>query len=94
MEQSPAQSLASSVRIHPFLVLTSWEFLFWDAPGIHWVLLYKVLAAAVLSILAHLLAQYYTELVNFSDPATWCRSFRAILLWYWSTSTSSSRFLP
>jgi hypothetical protein len=53
----------------PFLVFDKLEFLFWG-----WLrafigfCFYKVLAAAVLSILAHLLAQYYTELVNFSDP--------------------------
>lgn len=56
----------------PFLVFDKLDFLFWG-----WLrafigfCFYKVLAAAVLSILGHLLAQYYTNIVNFPTPARW-----------------------
>ena len=39
-----------------------------------------MLAAAVLSILAHLLAQYYTELVNFSDPGSIVQELPLLIL--------------
>ena len=39
-----------------------------------------MLAAAVLSILAHLLAQYYTELVNFSDPGNMVQELPLLIL--------------
>ena len=46
----------------PFLVFEKLEFLFWGwLKAFIGFCFYKVLAAAVLSILAHLLAQYYTE---------------------------------
>src|ERR1700691_5569653 len=65
----------------PFLVFDKLEFLFWG-----WLrafigfCFYKVLAAAVLSILAHLLAQYYTELVNFSDPGNMVQELPLLIL--------------
>ena len=65
----------------PFLVVDKLEFLFWG-----WLrafigfCFYKVLAAAVLSILAHLLAQYYTELVNFSDPGNMVQELPLLIL--------------
>src|ERR1700677_333159 len=65
----------------PFLVFDKLEFLFWN-----WLrafigfCFYKVLAAAVLSILAHLLAQYYTEVVNFSDPGNMVQELPLLIL--------------
>src|ERR1700726_681930 len=65
----------------PFLVFDKLDFLFWS-----WLrafigfCFYKVLAAAVLSILAHLLAQYYTELVNFSDPGNMVQELPLLIL--------------
>jgi type IV secretory pathway VirB6-like protein len=53
----------------PFLVFNKLEFLFWG-----WLrafigfCFYKVLAAAVLSIMGNLLAHYYADIVAFSDP--------------------------
>jgi type IV secretory pathway VirB6-like protein len=72
--------LLGSVFI-PFLVFEKLEFLFWG-----WLkayigfCFYKVLAAAVLSILAHLLAQYYTEFVNFADPGTMVQELPLLIL--------------
>ncbi len=65
----------------PFLVFDKLEFLFWG-----WLrafigfCFYKVLAAAVLSILAHLLAQYYTEMVNFTDPGSMVQELPLLIL--------------
>ena len=65
----------------PFLVFDKLEFLFWG-----WLrafvgfCFYKVLAAAVLSILAHLLAQYYSELANFSDPGNMVQELPLLIL--------------
>ena len=65
----------------PFLVFEKLEFLFWG-----WIkayigfCFYKVLAAAVLSILAHLLAQYYTEIVNFADPGNMVQELPLLIL--------------
>lgn len=65
----------------PFLVFDKLEFLFWG-----WLrafigfCFYKVLAAAVLSILSHLLAQYYTELVAFSDPGNMVKELPLLIL--------------
>ncbi len=65
----------------PFLVFDKLDFLFWG-----WLrafigfCFYKVLAAAVLSILGHLLAQYYTTIVNFSDPGTMVESLPLLIL--------------
>jgi len=39
-----------------------------------------VLAAAVLSILAHLLVQYYSELANFSDPGSMVQELPLLIL--------------
>lgn len=53
----------------PFLVSDKLDFLFWG-----WLrafigfCFYKVLAAAVLSIMGNLLAHYYADIVAFSDP--------------------------
>lgn len=65
----------------PFLVFDKLDFLFWG-----WLrafigfCFYKVLAAAVLSILGHLLAQYYTTIVNFSDPGSMVESLPLLIL--------------
>jgi type IV secretory pathway VirB6-like protein len=65
----------------PFLVFDKLEFLFWGwLKAFIGFCFYKVLAAAVLSILAHLLAQYYTELVNFSDPGTMVQELPLLIL--------------
>ena len=65
----------------PFLVFQKLEFLFWG-----WLrafigfCFYKVLAAAVFSILGHLLAQYYTQLVAFSDPGNMIQQLPLLIL--------------
>jgi len=65
----------------PFLVFQKLEFLFWG-----WLrafigfCFYKVLAAAVLSILAHLLAAYYTQFVAFSDPGSMVQELPLLIL--------------
>lgn len=65
----------------PFLVFEKLEFLFWGwLKAFIGFCFYKVLAAAVLSILAHLLAQYYTEFVNFSDPGTMVQELPLLIL--------------
>jgi hypothetical protein len=65
----------------PFLVFDKLEFLFWGwLKAFLGFCFYKVLAAAVLSILAHLLAQYYTELVNFSDPGNMVQELPLLIL--------------
>ena len=65
----------------PFLVFDKLEFLFWGwLKAFIGFCFYKVLAAAVLSILAHLLAQYYTEMVNFSDPGTMVQELPLLIL--------------
>jgi type IV secretory pathway VirB6-like protein len=65
----------------PFLVFNKLEFLFWGwLKAFIGFCFYKVLAAAVLSILAHLLAQYYTELANFSDPGSMVQELPLLIL--------------
>jgi type IV secretory pathway VirB6-like protein len=65
----------------PFLVFDRLEFLFWGwLKAFIGFCFYKVLAAAVLSILAHLLAQYSTELVNFSDPGNMVQELPLLIL--------------
>lgn len=65
----------------PFLVFDKLEFLFWGwLKAFIGFCFYKVLAAAVMSILAHLLAQYYTELANFSDPGTMVQELPLLIL--------------
>src|SRR5580698_8842930 len=65
----------------PFLVFQKLEFLFWG-----WLrafigfCFYKVLAAAVFSILGHLLSQYYSELANFSDPGNMVQELPLLIL--------------
>jgi len=65
----------------PFLVFDKLDFLFWS-----WLrafigfCFYKVLAAAVLSILGHLLAQYYSQLVAFSDPGNMVKELPLLIL--------------
>jgi type IV secretory pathway VirB6-like protein len=65
----------------PFLVFDKLEFLFWG-----WLrafigfCFYKVLAAAVFSILGHLLAAYYTQLVAFSDPGNMVQELPLLIL--------------
>lgn len=77
---SAAVGLLGPVFI-PFLVFDKLEFLFWGwLKAFIGFCFYKVLAAAVLSILAHLLAQYYTEVVNFSDPGTMVQELPLLIL--------------
>lgn len=65
----------------PFLVFDKLEFLFWGwLKAFIGFCFYKVLAAAVLSILAHLLGQYYTQLVNFSDPGNMVQELPLLIL--------------
>jgi type IV secretory pathway VirB6-like protein len=65
----------------PFLVFDKLEFLFWGwLKAFIGFCFYKVLAAAVLSILAHLLAQYYAELINFSDPGNMVQELPLLIL--------------
>lgn len=65
----------------PFLIFQKLEFLFWG-----WLrafigfCFYKVLAAAVFSILGHLLAQYYTQLIGFSDPGNMVKELPLLIL--------------
>jgi type IV secretory pathway VirB6-like protein len=65
----------------PFLVFQKLEFLFWG-----WLrafigfCFYKVLAAAVFSILGHLLARYYTQLIGFSDPGNVVKELPLLIL--------------
>jgi hypothetical protein len=65
----------------PFLVFDKLDFLFWGwLKAFIGFSFYKVLAAAVLSILGHLLAQYYTELVSFSDPGNMVQQLPLLIL--------------
>jgi hypothetical protein len=65
----------------PFLVFSKLEFLFWGwLKAFVGFCFYKVLAAAVLNVLAHLLAQYYTEVVSFSDPGTTIQQLPLLIL--------------
>jgi len=65
----------------PFLVFNKLDFLFWG-----WLrafigfCFYKVLAAAVFSILGHLLTQYYTVLIGFSDPGNMVKELPLLIL--------------
>ena len=65
----------------PFLVFDKLEFLFWG-----WLrafigfCFYKVLAAAVLSILGHLLAQYYSQFTAFTDPGNMAKELPLLIL--------------
>jgi hypothetical protein len=65
----------------PFLVFDKLEFLFWG-----WLrafigfCFYKVLAAAVLSIMGTLLAHYYTDLVAFSDPGLMVKQLPLLII--------------
>jgi hypothetical protein len=65
----------------PFLVFDKLEFLFWG-----WLrafigfCFYKVLAAAVLSIMGTLLAHYYADLVAFSDPGLMVKQLPLLII--------------
>ncbi len=65
----------------PFLVFDKLEFLFWG-----WLkaylsfAFYKVVAAAALSVLGHVITAYYTNFVNANDPATMVENFPLLLL--------------
>jgi type IV secretory pathway VirB6-like protein len=65
----------------PFLVFERLEFLFWG-----WLRaflgfsFYKVVAAATLSILSHLLAHYYALMSGFVDPATMVQQLPMLIL--------------
>jgi len=65
----------------PFLVFNKLEFLFWGwLRAFMGFCFYKVLAAAVFSILAHVLAEYYAELVAFSDPGNMVQELPLLIL--------------
>jgi type IV secretory pathway VirB6-like protein len=65
----------------PFLVFDKLEFLFWGwLKAFIGFCFYKVLAAAVLSILAHVVAEYSTQFMNFSDPGTMVQELPLLLL--------------
>ncbi len=65
----------------PFLVFDKLEFLFWGwLKAFIGFCFYKVLAAAVLSVLAHLLGQYYTQVVSFADPGTMVQQLPLLIL--------------
>jgi type IV secretory pathway VirB6-like protein len=65
----------------PFLVFDKLEFLFWGwLKAFIGFCFYKVLAAAVLSILAHLIAEYSVQFMNFSDPGTMVQELPLLLL--------------
>ncbi len=65
----------------PFLVFNKLEFLFWGwLRAFMGFCFYKVLAAAVFSILAHVLAEYYTQLVAFSDPGNMVQELPLLIL--------------
>jgi type IV secretory pathway VirB6-like protein len=65
----------------PFLVFEKLDFLFWG-----WLrafigfCFYKVLAAAVLSIMGNLLAHYYTDIVAFSDPGLMVKQLPLLII--------------
>jgi hypothetical protein len=65
----------------PFLVFDKLEFLFWG-----WLkaylsfAFYKVVAAACLSVLGHVITAYYTNFVNANDPVTMVENFPLLLL--------------
>jgi hypothetical protein len=65
----------------PFLVFDKLEFLFWG-----WLrafigfCFYKVLAAAVLSIMGNLLAHYYTDIIAFSDPGLMIKQLPLLII--------------
>lgn len=65
----------------PFLVFDKLEFLFWG-----WLRaflgfsFYKVIAAATLSVLSHLLAHYYSLMTGFVDPATMVEQLPLLIL--------------
>src|ERR1700678_3723562 len=65
----------------PFLVFNKLEFLFWGwLRAFMGFCFYKVLAAAVFSILGNLLAQYYTQLIGFSDPGNMITQLPLLIL--------------
>ncbi len=65
----------------PFLVFDKLDFLFWG-----WVKaylsfsFYKVVAAACLSVLSHILTGYYTNFLNANDPVQMVQNFPLLLL--------------
>jgi hypothetical protein len=65
----------------PFLVFRQAGFLFWGWLAPSWASAStKSLAAAVFSILGHLLAKYYTQLVAFSDPGNMVQELPLLIL--------------
>jgi type IV secretory pathway VirB6-like protein len=65
----------------PFLIFDKLEFLFWG-----WLKaylgfsFYKVIAAATLNVLSHVLTNYYLQLQNISDPATMVQTLPLLIL--------------
>lgn len=65
----------------PFLVIEKLSWLFWG-----WLkaylgfAFYKVVAAATLNVLSHVLAQYYIQLVHISDPAEMVKALPLLIL--------------
>lgn len=65
----------------PFLVFDKLDFLFWGWLKVYLSFcFYKVVAAACLSVLAHILTGYYTNFLNAQDPATMVQNFPLLLL--------------
>jgi type IV secretory pathway VirB6-like protein len=65
----------------PFLIFDKLEWLFWG-----WLKaylgfsFYKVIAAATLNVLSHVLTNYYLQLSNISDPATMVTTLPLLIL--------------
>ena len=65
----------------PFLVVEKLEWLFWG-----WLkaylgfAFYKVVAAATLNVLSHVLAQYYIQLIHISDPGDMVKALPLLIL--------------
>jgi type IV secretory pathway VirB6-like protein len=65
----------------PFLIFDKLEWLFWG-----WLkaylgfAFYKVIAAATLNVLSHVLTNYYLQLSNISDPATMVTTLPLLIL--------------
>jgi type IV secretory pathway VirB6-like protein len=80
----------------PFLVFDKLDWLFWG-----WLKaylgfsFYKVIAAATMNVLAHVLTNYYIQLgQSISDPSTMVQTLPLLTFSCWSTSTFCSRFRP
>lgn len=65
----------------PFLVFDKLDFLFWGWLKAYLAFsFYKVVAAACLSVLSHILTAYYTNFLNANDPVAMMQNFPLLLL--------------